>query len=207
MKCNLILGTFALLSLTLAACAVDTTSEGAPSTEESATAPADKSDDSKESKENVGEAQSALLSGFWTTITSDEYAPLSCPSGYLVDAMEALGSDSDNIALHCGSIGRAASNQAWSAYFSEEGPKNWDICGTNRFIVGIACKGDYCDDISIQCASFANTARGSNCYWTPWFSEEQQYQYLFSGYAAAGIQCSGSNCDNMSIYACPIVLN
>jgi len=194
-----------MLSLALSACAADGTSE-----EDTTAAAAETTDsaaaDKTSAKENVGEADSALFSGFWTALTSEEYPPVSCPSGYVSDAMQATGSNSDNVGLHCGYIGRSAYGQAWSVYFSEEGV-NWNACGTNRVMVGIACSGNYCDNVSIECASFSNVTRGSNCYWTAWFSEEQQYDYLMSGYAAVGLQCRGNNCDDMSIYACPVILN
>lgn len=181
---NFIIGIFATLGLLLSACATD---------------PGD----------NEHVAQSALFSGPFTPLTSEELPPVSCPSGYVADAMKCTGSNCDNVALHCGDIGRAASDQRWSALISEEAPNNHVKCGPNRFMMGVSCTGSYCDNMAIQCATFANTTRGadSDCYWSPWFSEEQQFQYLLTDYAAAGIQCDGSFCDNISIYACPVVRN
>jgi len=186
MNRTLVIGSFAALGLLLFACATD-----------------------PDNKDPVAQSESALFSGSWTQLTSEEFLPVACPRGTVADAMECTGSNCDNVALHCGDIGRGASNPADAGPISEELPNNHVKCGPNRFMVGVKCSGSYCDNMSITCANFAETTRGSDldCYWSPWFSEEQQYQYLLPGYAAAGIQCDGSYCDNISIYACPVVLN
>jgi hypothetical protein len=190
------IGSLSVIGLLMVACAADGTTSGPTSSDPSGSVPPD--------EENVAQAESALLSGYWTSLTSEERRPESCPSGYVVDALQATGSYSDNVGLHCGHIGRASSQQSWSDNFSEEGSAS-RRCDTNQFLVGIACAGRYCDNVSIQCASLRNTTAGSNCYWTEWFSEEKRFQYLFSGYAAAGLRCKGRYCDDMSIYGCPIV--
>jgi hypothetical protein len=156
--------------------------------------------------DNVGQEESALFSGFWTSFTSDGIPPVSCPSGYAVDAMECTGSNCDNVALHCGHISTSSSPGRFSNFISEELPNNHVECGTNRFMVAVECDGNLCDNMSIQCASFAGvTSDASRCTWSPFFSEEQQFGLLLNGYAAAGIQCRGNNCDDISIFECPVV--
>lgn len=155
---------------------------------------------------NTEQHQSALFIGSWTAPTSEELPPRTCPTGYAVDAMECTGSDCDNVALHCGQISTASSPDTFLPYISEEAAKpNFIQCGPNRFIVGIACQGSHCDNLSIQCATFANRSRDdSTCAWEAFFSDEQRFGLLPDGYAAAGLQCTGSHCDNMSMFRCRV---
>jgi hypothetical protein len=150
------------------------------------------------------DAESALFSGgSWTRLISEENAPISCSSGYVVDAMECTEAFCDNVALHCSPIDTSSTSVGFFEYISEESPDNESICGPNQFVVGIACSGSYCDNMSIECANFPHRI-SSDCVWSPYFSEEQQFQYLLTGYAAAGIRCSGHFCDSISIYECRV---
>jgi hypothetical protein len=156
--------------------------------------------------DRVGQDESALFSGVWTGFTSDELPPVACPGGSAVDAMECVGSNCDNVALHCGHISSSSTPGTFSIFISEELPNNNVRCGANRFMVGVRCSGNLCDNMSIQCASFAGiTSDASRCTWSPFFSEEEQFGLLLNGYAAAGIQCRGNNCDDISIFECPVV--
>jgi hypothetical protein len=68
-------------------------------------------------------------------------------------------------------------------------------------MTGLACRGRFCDALSLQCTTIPNK-RKTRCYWTPYFSEEQGTLTLRNGYYAVGIQCSSRYCDNKRIYAC-----
>jgi hypothetical protein len=155
----------------------------------------------EEEKGDVSQKVQELLPGYWSAETSEEYPPISCSSGYVVDALSCRGSYCDNVRLHCGQLNRAITAVNWTPYFSEEG-QSYQICPSGQFLIGVACRGGYCDNMSLQCASLAGTGRSNACYWTPFFSEEQGYSYLADSYYAAGLQCRGSYCDNLSIYAC-----
>jgi hypothetical protein len=145
-----------------------------------------------------------LFNGFWTDFTSDERVPVSCPSGFAVDAMECRGSECDDVTLHCGAISSSSNAGNFSGFISEELPNNSVVCGLNQFMIGVACREDFCDDMAIQCATFDGRNRGF-CNWTSYFSEEQQFKFLDNGFAAAGLQCRGSNCDDIRILECSVL--
>lgn len=153
----------------------------------------------------LGQHESAIFNGFWTSFTSEEHPPLSCPSGYVVDAMQCTGSNCDNIALHCGQISTASTPGPFSGFISEEPPNNNVECGSNQFMVGVACSGRFCDNMAIQCASFTNRTRDDwSCFWSAFFSEEQRFGNTPDGYGVAGIWCKGGFCDDISMLQCRV---
>lgn len=138
----------------------------------------------------------------WSTYTSEEYPPLTASNGQLISAMFCGGAYCDNIYLGYENVGVNYTWNSWTTYFSEEGTY-WRTCdGSNSFMTGISCQGDYCDNVSLQCTVVSGKTKTGYCYWTPYFSEEAGYSYLPDGYYAAGLACSGSNCDDLSILAC-----
>ena len=137
---------------------------------------------------------------FWSTYTSEEYPPLTSYEPNLIDALWCSGSYCDKLYIRNESNGSNYGNNYWSSYFSEEGT-NYRRCSSNQFMTGVACKGRYCDNVSIQCTRVLNKTKGY-CHWTPMFSEEHGGMYLSTGYYAAGLQCFGSYCDNKRIWAC-----
>jgi hypothetical protein len=43
----------------------------------------------------------------------------------------------------------------WLPYFSEEPhPREYAMCSDDEFVVGAACRGSYCDDVSLKCCKF-----------------------------------------------------
>lgn len=73
------------------------------------------------------------------------------------------------------------------------------------FITGLACKGSYCDNVSIQCASFRDAFPSANgCRWTPWISEETGPVIFAPRTGATKIQCRGRYCDDMRFWVCPV---
>ncbi len=79
---------------------------------------------------------------------------------------------------------------------------NLDQCADGYWATGIACKGDFCDDVSLQCSHLPNL-NPINCIWTGQISEENGGTLHFvNGYYARDAACFGSNCDNMSFFVC-----
>jgi hypothetical protein len=86
-----------------------------------------------------------------------------------------------------------------SEWFSEEQPGG-HICPLGGYLIGISCANDYCDDIQLTCKGTA--ALTNQCYWSAFFSEEQQEGGCRINEAAAGLRCEGDYCDNISLYCC-----
>ena len=137
----------------------------------------------------------------WTAYTSEEYAPIVCDSGSLMNSVQCSGSYCDNIRAYCQPTGGSVGPSSWTSYFSEESP-NYRYCASGYWVTGIACTGSYCDNISIQCTRIYNVST-LNCYWTGWVSEESGGTLSFGyHYYPRGVQCNGSNCDNKRFYVC-----
>lgn len=130
-------------------------------------------------------AASAAMAGvsFWTSWFSEEGTYWrTCGGNYGVQALQASGNFSDNLALGCtpwplGSLSNDGSY--WSNWFSEEGNSGID---------------------KIQCAHFPDGHQ--ECDTIPTGSN---LHACFGGFGSAnkgvvaGVACSGSNCDSLSL--------
>jgi hypothetical protein len=154
--------------------------------------------------DNTHLAATAVING-WTTLTSEEYAPIACGAGNLISSMKCTGGNCDNVAARCTTTNATFGDVYWTKYFSEEGT-NSQTCTVGYWMTGLVCRGSSCDDLSVQCTRVSNRAAGT-CRWADrQFSEEFPNQYdLPSGWFARGLACTGSKCDNLRVYEC--VLN
>ena len=85
--------------------------------------------------------------------------------------------------------------------FSEENPGEYK--STEKFVIGLSCRGKECDDISLRMISTPNLKSTGQCYSSPYFSEEPpSYRECKNGYFLSGLACSGDNCDDISLYCC-----
>jgi hypothetical protein len=141
----------------------------------------------------------------WTISTSEEFQPIGCGAGNLINQMGCSGSYCDNVGAYCSSTGTTFGDTSWTSYFSEEGT-NYRTCSAGWWMTGLVCRGSNCDDISIQCTQVTNRGTGS-CRWADrQFSEEFPNTYsLPSGWYARGLACTGSRCDNLRVYECQLL--
>lgn len=148
----------------------------------------------------VGHAPAYTYNG-WTPYTSDEFPPIGCDPGSMVNGARCTHNYCDNISLLCEPTGAAAGNSYWTPYFSEEGAGN-QVCADRHWLSGLACKGSYCDNIALLCTYYPDV-EPKHCYWTGWMSEEGGGALNFGpGYYARGAQCEHSYCDNKRYYVC-----
>jgi hypothetical protein len=149
-----------------------------------------------------------LESWSWTGQTSDEYPPLSCPSGGAVHGVECEGNFCDDIELHCMSTGRVGGVNTWLPYFSEEGDGSDDQArckDPDMWMSGISCRGFFCDFISIECSQIIDSSTGT-CDWSEWYSEEQPPFHAPAGdYFLKGVECDGNFCDQMRYQYCEML--
>jgi len=149
---------------------------------------------------DIASTQEAVYSG-WTAYTSEEYAPIICDSGGLVNAAQCSGSNCDNTRFLCQPSGGSAGGVYWTSYFSEEST-NYRYCNPGYWVTGLACNGSYCDNNALQC-QYIYGISPINCYWTGWVSEEGGGLLSFGyHYYARGMQCNGGHCDNKRFYVC-----
>ena len=90
------------------------------------------------------------------------------------------------------------------------------LCSSGRALVGLRCRGSYCDDILPICALYPGVgehALTQPTYWTDWFSEAKNadvndgsnFPRLKDQYSlAVGVQCGGRYCDNMRLLMLPM---
>jgi hypothetical protein len=142
---------------------------------------------------------------------SEETPPAVCWAGYFVTGIRCTGRYCDNIEITCTKIpgGRAQASVKWLPWVSEERPSTaWCGPGPN-LIAGFACKGSYCDNISVYCVPL-DALSVTDCWETRAVSEEQGGTLSFQEGHPGGIvvatqmSCSGSYCDNKTFYVCRI---
>ncbi|MFN8489164.1 MAG: hypothetical protein U0350_16375 [Caldilineaceae bacterium] len=158
----------------------------------------------------------------WLSAVSEETSvPTFCPRGYAVDGMACSGSYCDNVALHCRRYTSTPDSSrlydSVSYWISEEHPNNMyppqnQQWSPNWFVVGLKCKGRYCDDIQLFIKKNNSQLANSGICWfsNSWFSEENdpfkqqksEDQSFDAHTFVAGLQCKGRYCDNMSLYYC-----
>ena len=85
--------------------------------------------------------------------------------------------------------------------------RNIAYCGDNALAVGIACKGDYCDEMAVHCANYYDCDIGGPIYSTSYFSEEQHYRKCPAGTVVVGFKCRGDYCDDLRLYCRKLTIN
>jgi hypothetical protein len=144
----------------------------------------------------------------WTAEFSEEgSAQQHCPSGFAMRGASCSGSNCDNIALYCCPYSASpdpGATKSWSAYFSEEhGGQLYPPSAATRFLSGLRCRGNYCDDVSMEYLTSSRLRFQDQCYQSPWFSEEGAAQQKCpEGQWVAGMACRGNNCDDLSLFCC-----
>ena len=85
----------------------------------------------------------------------------------------------------------------YSGWFSEEnnGKKS---CKADEAMIGLWCKGRYCDDIRLRCAKLRSGATPNQTNSSAWFSEENSLTTQDDKHIA-GIACKGRFCDDLKI--------
>ena len=115
------------------------------------------------------------------------------------------------VTLACPS-GLAEPPPYWSSFVSEENASPATSCdgwlgdgeaSPPRAIDGVACRGGYCDDVSVRCPRDGRTPLTGASFWTAYFSEEQPARFCPAGSYVTGLRCSGSSCDNVSLQCTP----
>ncbi len=94
----------------------------------------------------------------------------------------------------------------WSPWFSEEKPRN-EAISYDSFMRDVACRGDYCDQVSILFSRHPDVRNTGNCYWTRDFSEESSIvgapaEGCGQSEFVAGARCLGDYCDNIQLHCC-----
>jgi len=153
---------------------------------------------------------------------SEETAPARCPAHYAMSGARCEGPYCDNIVLTCCRYmadhyvppGESAERPTpgynaspgqndWTAWFSEEnGGGTTQTSHQSGLISGLACRGDYCDDIRMLAFSPAARA-GATCVWLDPVSEEgNRSAQCPAGRFVKDIKCTGAYCDNISLQCC-----
>jgi hypothetical protein len=153
--------------------------------------------------------------GEWTPAVSEEYPPITCDLGHLPVGAKCTGSYCDNFQFLCGYMlrfvgtpGYEPVQRQWQSFISEEYPHSFVDCGSEGLITGLACKGKYCDNISVECSTLKNYRPSYRCAWVGPFSEEQDSISFNNSNGTSRfprmLYCSGSYCDNKWFYACEL---
>ncbi|WP_127556915.1 hypothetical protein [Nioella ostreopsis] len=144
---------------------------------------------------------------------SEEDPPAACPTGTAVAGFQCSGDFCDNITITCRAIAGRAGVTDWTEWVEADGQDTaW--CSNpglgitsgdgpigDFVMTGLACRGDNCDDISLQCTRFPVQIDRATCITTR-HSDENRGVGLPPGHVIAGIRCSGRHCDNKDITYC-----
>jgi hypothetical protein len=155
----------------------------------------DNADEGVIDDDSLSQTEQAVLSG-WTPLTSEEFAPVSCGGSSFVAGFKTTGSYGDTLSVWCEPTTETKGDSYWTPYISDE-YRGMMYCEREYWVTGLACRGKYCDDVSIQCTRIA----GSYPYevtasW--WISEENPpLVWTYLNKFAKGVQCSGAYCDNV----------
>ena len=165
-----------------------------------------------EADEATSSVEQPVVNGWIGPVSEESWKQSATCGSPGVGATQAWcsGSYCDDMYLFCGSVPQGfATNgvdRGWTIYVSEEGGGPAALCPSGAIVDGIRATGSYADNVSVHCTGASFPSQGTNCKWTPWFSEEQGGQ-TFTGpglrsAVALGVRCSGSYCDNMSYFVC-----
>lgn len=156
---------------------------------------------------NVCDSNSLPSESCWTARFSEELnGSQFCPDGKAMTGAWCLGSYCDNKHLKCSPM-EGVIRRYYSDWISEESPNSAINLNPNKYegvILGMRCKGDFCDDISVDIGNSFTARVTSSSAWLPWFSEEQYYQVCDEGQFVTGIQCRGSYCDDLKLRCTPM---
>ncbi len=162
-------------------------------------------DDAAESErgEPVGVAESAILTG----LTSDGDPPVFCPAGTAAAGFRCSGWYCDDIRLDCktvpGGINFDVETSIPTPWISDNQNGSIAECGPSDLVVGIECRGDWCDEIRVWCGQPNWAIDG--CSLTLSLSEESGGTYNASaGHFIQDIRCEGSYCDNKRFDVCEL---
>ena len=127
-----------------------------------------------------------------------------CPSGYALRGLRCSGEYCDDKDLLCcpylGGAPDATAKQLGSQVISEEFP---NIFKTKRFLNGLACNGDFCDNILPYQFKSSRLENSKQCEWSPWSSERPgQWIDCGDGQFASGIRCRIDYCGEVGLYCC-----
>lgn len=94
-------------------------------------------------------------SAHWTRWISDEEPSWAdCPANMIANELQCDGRYCDNLRLQCGTLSSdyrvVTSDIKTVNWFSEEEGER--LCPDGYYLWGIACRGDYCDDLKLNCA-------------------------------------------------------
>ena len=142
--------------------------------------------------------------------TTDGDPPVICAPGALVEAMLCEGSFCDDITIRCTASPREVRRTFWTRFVYHAGSGDTAVCGTpvagpRGFMSGIACEGDWCDNVAMQCTELELFEPDfDDCVRTDWFSEEEGLQTWASPFHfPVSLRCwRRDHCDKKIINAC-----
>lgn len=107
--------------------------------------------------------QSSNNESCWTKLFSEESGGVGvCPSKMAVGGMWCTGPYCNNKGLLCKPVTISDSGEdIGTEWISEESPNNmFEVSrdGSRSVLTGFRCKGDYCDNIRLQCTKFSEIA-------------------------------------------------
>jgi hypothetical protein len=145
-----------------------------------------------------------LPSCVWLDYVSEETSYARCPSGFAVKGLNCSGDYCDNKELYCCPYYHTNDTEAensYSSWFSEE--NNGSYQTGSKFISGLGCKGDYCDNIRVRILDTPKLSNDGQCFNMPQISDGSNSESKCpEGYLGAGLSCSGNWCDNISLRCC-----
>lgn len=140
----------------------------------------------------------AFAASSWTSYFSEEGTGYkTCSSGYSVRGIQCSGDYCDNIRLYCSNStfpSLTTSDYYWTDFASEE--EGWVECDYGYVVTGVACDGDYCDDIALRCTAVKYSYLNDD-YTGGRVSDETSASYATTYYRIDGFTITGDYGDNL----------
>ncbi|MCI5127199.1 MAG: hypothetical protein D3907_01590 [Candidatus Electrothrix sp. AUS3] len=153
---------------------------------------------------------SIAVAGGWRGPFSEEDGPsasltFACGSG--INGVGCAGRYCDNVSVFCASGSKITDDGSTTGeWFSEESKVFKCDESMNMIAVGMACKGRYCDELRLSCASLVGREM-TKCGWyhrngKKRFSEEDDRVKFGKDNLLVGMKCDGKYCDSKQYYVC-----
>lgn len=145
--------------------------------------------------------------------TTDGRPPIICAHGALVTGMLCEGSYCDDVTLRCGANVREVRSTYWTNFVHRPGGAGRATCGdrfsssgVRGFMSGIACEGDWCDNVALQCTELELFEPDwTTCHFSGWFSEEERHGWQTwpsPFHFVVALTCRGAHCDEKRLQTC-----
>ncbi len=145
---------------------------------------------------------------------SEEDPPAECQLPLIAGSFLCEGSFCDEITVECNNLDSDIAFSEWTHWVEHDGRRKADCADPldegrdfdTTVMTGLACRGSFCDDISVRCTAMRNFVQGPDDQCEQFTrSDGDNVLRLPFGTAIRALTCEGQHCDNVTVTVCPMV--